>query len=235
MELSGEQTIGSRGVCEPGLEPRCEWEGSRTRDQDFKPDLGNSAVRHYRGGLRKRSPGGNEIPTRNRKSGLGNPSPTAGASEFYPNQNPLMHYERAPLFRRLRPDVAARALRRNLRVSVGETVDLTADKTSPGARDGSDSKLPVPKSRKKPDRPRPGTVTMFSTQTRRSSPTSCEETEIENDFQKKCRKGAKFAAHTAFSAILGKISCLFSLALEFFTRFRGGSFQPLTHLSGKQL
>src|SRR6266699_2111261 len=39
------------------------------------------------GGLRKRSPGGNEIPTRNRKSGLGNPSPTAGASEFYPNQN----------------------------------------------------------------------------------------------------------------------------------------------------
>jgi len=45
MELSGEQTIGSRGVCEPALEPRCEWEGSRTRDQDFKPDLGNSAVR----------------------------------------------------------------------------------------------------------------------------------------------------------------------------------------------
>src|ERR1017187_2304123 len=48
-ELSCEQTIGSRGVCEPALEPRCEWEGSRTRGQDFKPDLGNSAVRHYRG------------------------------------------------------------------------------------------------------------------------------------------------------------------------------------------
>jgi len=62
-------------------------------------------------------------------------------------------------------------------------------------------------------------------------PSSCEEAKIENDFQKKCRKGAKFAAHTAFSAILGEISCLFSLALEFFTRFRGGSFQPLTHLS----
>ena len=58
-----------------------------------------------------------------------------------------------------------------------------------------------------------------------------EEAEIESDFQEKCRKGAKFAADTAFSAILGKISCLFSLALEFFTRFRGGSFQPLTHLS----
>jgi hypothetical protein len=61
--------------------------------------------------------------------------------------------------------------------------------------------------------------------------TSYEEAEIENDFQKKCRKGAKFAAHTAFSAILGEVSCLFSLALVFFTRFRGGSFQPLTHLS----
>jgi hypothetical protein len=63
---------------------------------------------------------------------------------------------------------------------------------------------------------------------------SCEEADIENDFQKKCRKGAKFAAHAAFSAILGEISCLFSLALEFFTRFRGGSFQPLTHLSAPQ-
>lgn len=49
MELSCEQTIRGRGVCEPALEPRGEWEGSQTRGQDFKPDLGNSAVRHYRG------------------------------------------------------------------------------------------------------------------------------------------------------------------------------------------
>src|SRR5271169_1649199 len=49
MELSCEQTIRSWGVCEPALEPRYEWEGSRTRGQGFKPDLGNSAVRHYRG------------------------------------------------------------------------------------------------------------------------------------------------------------------------------------------
>src|ERR1700732_2396747 len=49
MKLSCEQTIRSRGVCEPALEPRVEWEGPRTRCQDFKPDLGNSAVRHYRG------------------------------------------------------------------------------------------------------------------------------------------------------------------------------------------
>jgi hypothetical protein len=86
--LSCEQTTHSRGVCEPALEPRGEGEGSQTRGQDLKPDLGNPAVRHYRGGLRKRSHGGNEIPTRNRKSGLGNPPPTAGASELYPNQNP---------------------------------------------------------------------------------------------------------------------------------------------------
>jgi hypothetical protein len=65
-------------------------------------------------------------------------------------------------------------------------------------------------------------------------PVARDEVEIENYFQGRCRKGAKFAAHTAFSAILGEISCLFSLALEFFTRFRGGSFQPLTHLSALQ-
>jgi hypothetical protein len=47
--LSCEQTTHSRGVCEPALEPRGEGEGSQTRGQDFKPDLGNSAVRHYRG------------------------------------------------------------------------------------------------------------------------------------------------------------------------------------------
>jgi putative transposase len=44
-----EQTIRTRGVCEPALEPCGEWKGSRTRCQGFKPDLGNSAVRHYRG------------------------------------------------------------------------------------------------------------------------------------------------------------------------------------------
>ena len=49
MELSCEQTIRSRGVCEPALEPRSEGEGSRKKRRDFKPDPGNSAVRHYRG------------------------------------------------------------------------------------------------------------------------------------------------------------------------------------------
>src|SRR6202011_5493056 len=49
LELGYEQTIRSRGVCAPALKPRGEWEGSRTKCQGFKPDLGNSAVRHYRG------------------------------------------------------------------------------------------------------------------------------------------------------------------------------------------
>src|ERR1700674_4777090 len=49
LELSYEQTLRSRGVCAPALKPRGEWEGSRTICQGFKPDLGNSAVRHYRG------------------------------------------------------------------------------------------------------------------------------------------------------------------------------------------
>jgi len=74
--------MGSWAVCEPALEPLCEWEGLRTRCQDFKPDLGNSAVEHDQGGLRKRSHGGNANPTRKRKSELGNPPPTAGASEL---------------------------------------------------------------------------------------------------------------------------------------------------------
>src|SRR6266481_6468138 len=47
--------------------------------------------------LRKRSHGGNEIPTRNRKSGLGNPPPTAGASEFYPNHLPVRSHTGLPI------------------------------------------------------------------------------------------------------------------------------------------
>src|SRR5664280_2082957 len=38
-----------RDRCEPALEPRGEREGSSTKCQGFKPDLRNSAVRHYRG------------------------------------------------------------------------------------------------------------------------------------------------------------------------------------------
>ena len=54
MNLSCEQTSRRRGVRAPALEPRGEGEGSPTRFQGFKPDLGNSAVRHYRGVVSRR-------------------------------------------------------------------------------------------------------------------------------------------------------------------------------------
>jgi len=38
------------------LKLHLDWEGPRKRGQGFKPDLGNSAVRHYRGGRGKRKP-----------------------------------------------------------------------------------------------------------------------------------------------------------------------------------
>src|ERR1035438_3859445 len=41
------------------------------------------------GGHGKRSYGGTVNPPRNRKGGAGNPPPTAGAPEFYPNRNRL--------------------------------------------------------------------------------------------------------------------------------------------------
>jgi hypothetical protein len=72
---SYEQTLRRRGVCAPALEPRDEGEGSWTKCQGFKPDLRNSAVRHYRGGLVKRSHGGIVNPPCNRKGKNGNPSP----------------------------------------------------------------------------------------------------------------------------------------------------------------
>jgi integrase len=56
MVLSREQSLGSRGVCVPALEPRGEDEGPQTRSQDFKPDPGNSAVRNYREASRKTQP-----------------------------------------------------------------------------------------------------------------------------------------------------------------------------------
>src|SRR6266851_10387683 len=67
-----------RSVCEPALEPRRRWEGLWKKSQDFKPDQGKPAVRHYRGGHGKRSHGGTVNPSCNRKSSNGNPPPKAG-------------------------------------------------------------------------------------------------------------------------------------------------------------
>src|ERR1700745_3656465 len=54
LELSYEQTIRSRGVCAPvhqRLNLVANGKAHGRKCQGFKPDLGNSAVRHYRGGL----------------------------------------------------------------------------------------------------------------------------------------------------------------------------------------
>ena len=40
---------GGRGVCEPALKPLRSWVGPWRKGQGFKPDLGNPAVRDYRG------------------------------------------------------------------------------------------------------------------------------------------------------------------------------------------
>src|SRR6267143_2848264 len=72
-----EQTLRRRGVRAPALKPRSEGEGSWTKCQGFKPDLRNSAVRHYRGGHGKRRHGGIVNPSCNRKSKNGNPPPKA--------------------------------------------------------------------------------------------------------------------------------------------------------------
>jgi hypothetical protein len=53
-------------------------EGPRKKGQDFKPDPGNPAVRHYRGATGNVSHGGHENPSCNRKSRNGNPPPKAG-------------------------------------------------------------------------------------------------------------------------------------------------------------
>jgi hypothetical protein len=58
------------------------WEGPRRKCQGFKPDPGNPAVRDYRGASGNVSHGGNVHPSCNRKSGNGNPPPTAGRARF---------------------------------------------------------------------------------------------------------------------------------------------------------
>ena len=49
------------------------WEGPRKKCQGFKPDLGNPAVRDYRGASGNVSHGGNVHPSCNRKSRKWNP------------------------------------------------------------------------------------------------------------------------------------------------------------------
>jgi hypothetical protein len=62
------------------------WEGPRRICQGLKPDSGNLTVRHYRGALGTVRHGETVHPFRNRKSGNGNPSPTARRARFLSQQ-----------------------------------------------------------------------------------------------------------------------------------------------------
>ena len=62
------------------------WKGLRMICQGFKPDPGNLAVRHYRGASRNVRHGETVNPSCNRKSGNGNPSPTAGRARSLSQQ-----------------------------------------------------------------------------------------------------------------------------------------------------
>src|SRR5215469_3474524 len=54
-----------------------------------KTGIGKSDLPGLQGGLGKRGHGGNVIPPCNRKGKAGNPPPTTGAPEFYPNRRTI--------------------------------------------------------------------------------------------------------------------------------------------------
>ena len=58
------------------------WEGSRMIGQCLEPDPGNLAVRDFRGASGNVRQGETVTPSCNRKSGNGNPSPTARRARF---------------------------------------------------------------------------------------------------------------------------------------------------------
>jgi len=86
------------------------WEGLRMICQGFKPDPGNPAVRHYRGASGTVRHGEIVNPFRNRKSGNGNPSPTARRARSLSRRSSRQGrslagckspYRQLPVFRRL--------------------------------------------------------------------------------------------------------------------------------------
>src|SRR5262245_63642885 len=86
MTASGGEAGGKPGVAGVHTNQRLSlstpWEGSRKIGQGFKPDSGNLTVRDYRGASENVRHGETVIPHRNRKSGSGNPSPTAWRVRF---------------------------------------------------------------------------------------------------------------------------------------------------------
>src|SRR5262245_36684471 len=80
MTASGGEAGGKPGMAGVHTNQRLSlsklWEGLRKTCQGFKPDPGNLAVRHFRGASGNVHHGETVTPSRNRKSGIGNPSPT---------------------------------------------------------------------------------------------------------------------------------------------------------------
>src|SRR5262245_13813836 len=77
---SAGEAVGKLGVAGVHTNQRLNlakpWEGPRKTGQGLKPDPGNLAVRHFRGASGNVHHGETVTPSRNRKSGIGNPSPT---------------------------------------------------------------------------------------------------------------------------------------------------------------
>src|SRR5262249_22031410 len=85
MVLGGE-AVGKPGMAGAHTNQRLSlskpWEGLRKTCRGFEPDSGNLTVRDYRGGSRNVRHGEIVTRSRNRKSGNGNPSPTARRARF---------------------------------------------------------------------------------------------------------------------------------------------------------
>ena len=79
----------SRGVCVPALKLRRKWEGPRKKCQGFKPDLGDPAVRDYRGASGNVAMVEMRSHPATERAGLVTLHLQADAPEFYPNQTIL--------------------------------------------------------------------------------------------------------------------------------------------------
>lgn len=86
----GDEAVGkprSQGVCEPALKPWRRGKGLWKKSQDFKPDRGNPAVRHYRGASENVTLVEMCSHLATERAGMGTLHLTVGASELYPNPN----------------------------------------------------------------------------------------------------------------------------------------------------
>jgi hypothetical protein len=94
------EAVGKPGVARVYTNQRLNlskpWEDLRMTSQGFKPGSGNPTVRHYRGALGNVRHGETETPSCNRKSGNGNPSPTAGRAQFLSQPSASFEARSAP-------------------------------------------------------------------------------------------------------------------------------------------